>query len=473
MDFLLNNSLTRQLEKVFASDGKTLRFYCCGPTVYGSAHIGNFRTFVLQDIFRRVCELSGISTTHVRNITDVDDKTIQGAILAKQTLQDFTQSWKPQFEQDALALNLLEPHYKPSAVEHIPQQIEMIQRLLEKGFAYQASDQSVYFNIESFKDYGKLSKLQKNQSLNNAMGRLEDEYSKDNLADFVLWKAWKPEDGRNHWDSPWGKGRPGWHIECSTMSCHYLGNSFDLHSGGIDLIFPHHENEIAQSECATGKPFVRHWFHIMHLMVNGEKMSKSLGNLYTLADLAEKGFSAGEVRYVLLSGHYRKPLNFTFESLSNAQMALNRLQKCSDKLSKIATIINIHQETSPIDPSFSLFQPAWEALLNDLNTPEALGQLFIVIRKIEKLIQAQDIDAQTAQTYYLGLRNLLYSLGIVLPENTEVIPPNSIQVLAQQRWQAKQNRDWKLADQLRKQLLEQGWLIEDTSDQYHLKPSKE
>ena len=280
-------------------DGKSIRFYGCGPTVYGPAHIGNFRTFVMQDVFRRVLETSGQKTHHVRNLTDVDDKTIRQSQEEGVGLQEFTARWTDRFQEDCKALNLLPPHIEPSAVGHIPEQIELIQRLIDGEKAYQAKDGSVYFKIESFEDYGRFSRLADRRSTSDTNRETSDEYDRDSAADFALWKARRPEDGENYWPSPWGEGRPGWHIECSAICMKHLGESFDLHSGGVDLVFPHHENEIAQVEAVTCKTFARHWFHIAHLMVEGQKMSKSLGNLHTLQDLAEKGYKAQEVRYVL------------------------------------------------------------------------------------------------------------------------------------------------------------------------------
>ncbi|MDA7914582.1 cysteine--tRNA ligase, partial [Akkermansiaceae bacterium] len=266
-------------------DGKVFRFYCCGPTVYGPAHIGNFRTFVIQDVMRRVLELGGMKTKHVRNITDVDDKTIRDSVSAGMQLADFTAQWRDRFHADCVALNCLKPHIEPSAVEHIPEQVAMIEELLEKGHAYASEDGSVYFRITSFSEYGKLSRLdQRELDLGKTQNERanSDEYEKDNIADFVLWKSRRDEDGDNYWSSPWGEGRPGWHLECSAMILKYLGRTFDLHSGGEDLVFPHHENELAQSKCSCGGEFARHWFHSTHLLVNGKKMSKSSGTLYTL-----------------------------------------------------------------------------------------------------------------------------------------------------------------------------------------------
>ena len=315
----LFDTLTRTERELRPLDGSTYRFYCCGPTVYGPAHIGNFRTFVLQDVLRRALETGGTRTLHVRNITDVDDKTIRDSQKAGQSLADFTAGWTAKFHTDCDKLGLLPPHIEPGAVEHIPQQIAMIEAFVANGHAYASDDGSVYFKIASFPGYGKLSRLDEREldlgKTQNARANA-DEYEKDSVSDFVLWKARRPEDGANFWPSPWGDGRPGWHLECSAMIREYLGDSFDLHSGGVDLVFPHHENEIAQSACACGGQFAAHWFHITHLLVDGGKMSKSLGNLYTLADLEARGFTPMEVRYVLIGGHYRKALNFTLDSLT-------------------------------------------------------------------------------------------------------------------------------------------------------------
>ena len=268
----LYNTLTRTVESLEPMDGQCLRFYCCGPTVYGRAHVGNFRTFVMQDVFRRVVEAAGMKTQHVRNITNVDDKTIRGSIEAGQSLEEFTEHWTQLHQADCETLAMLPPHEEPSAIAHVPEQIELIGQLMEKDLAYQSDNGSIYYRIAAFEEYGKLCHLNKDDVRHNADRRLNtaDEYDKENASDFALWKIWREEDGDNAWDSPWGRGRPGWHIECSAMSMKYLGESFDLHSGGVDLIFPHHENEIAQSEGVTGTTFARHWFHVAHLKVEGE-----------------------------------------------------------------------------------------------------------------------------------------------------------------------------------------------------------
>ena len=271
MPLKLYDTLTREVREVFPMDGKSVRFYGCGPTVYGPAHIGNFRTFVMQDVFRRVLETSGQKTYHARNVTDVDDKTIRQSQAEGVPLHEFTDRWSKYFDKDCEALNLLAPHVQPSAVAHIPEQIVLIENLITKGKAYKAEDGSVYFNVSSFEDYGRLSRLADREITTSVTEReSSDEYERDSAADFALWKARRPEDGENYWESPWGQGRPGWHIECSAICMKHLGESFDLHSGGVDLVFPHHENEIAQVEATTNKTFARHWFHIAHLMVEGK-----------------------------------------------------------------------------------------------------------------------------------------------------------------------------------------------------------
>ena len=461
----LQDTLTRSQKEIRPIDGQTYRFYCCGPTVYGPAHIGNFRTFVLQDVFRRALETGGTRTLHVRNLTDVDDKTIRDSQAAGKTLKAFTDQWRDQFHADCEALACLPPHIEPSAVEHIPQQIAMIETLIAKGHAYASEDGSVYFKISSFPNYGKLSHLDEREldlgKTQNARAN-SDEYEKDSISDFVLWKARRDEDGENFWESPWGQGRPGWHLECSAMIAEYLGDSFDMHSGGVDLVFPHHENEIAQSECACGGHFAAHWFHITHLLVDGGKMSKSLGNMYTLYDLEAKGFTPMEVRYVLIGAHYRKPLNFTLDSLSSAKEALNKLAKAANKIAE-----NMGAETALPSADFGVFQSAWDSLNDDLNTPGALGGIFTGLREATKF------TGKEAAAALAGLNRILKALGITLPEiskDTIEIPAN-IQQLADTRWAARSNKDWATSDQLRDELAAKGWTMKDGKNSYELSKS--
>lgn len=460
MQLSIQDTLTRKQEPLEPMDGSTFRFYCCGPTVYGPAHIGNLRTFVVQDFFRRLLEFFGTSTCHVRNITDVDDKTIRESQKAGMSLEAFTSQWHQRFQADCAALGILPPHVEPSAVAHLEDQIRLIEKLMQGNHAYQAEDGSVYYRIASFPEYGKLSGLKAEGMRANASNRLnlDDEYDKESWQDFALWKAWKPEDGPNRWESPWGPGRPGWHIECSAMSMRYLGESFDLHSGGIDLIFPHHENEIAQSEAATGKTFSKHWFHVAHLRVDGTKMSKSLGNLYTLEDVTKRGFSPAELRYLLLSGHYRQSLNFTWEGLAAARTALKRILAHLTETDPLpdATVKLAEMETS-------LFQPVVAALCEDLNTAKALGVLHGILNRTELSPEGQR-----------DLRRLLRLWG--LPDQPEekveapVSVPSEIEDLGRRRFEARAAKRWDEADELRQAIQAKGWQVKDAKETYELRP---
>ncbi len=470
MPLTLFDTLSRAGRELTPLDGKIFGFYCCGPTVYGPAHIGNFRTFVLQDLFRRVLELGGTPTKHVRNLTDVDDKTIRVSQEQGQGLTDFTQHWTEQFHTDCKALNCLPPHIEPGAVEHIPQQIAMIGELMEKGHAYPAADGSVYFKIASFPEYGRLSRV-KERELKQGAAVADDEYEKDTLGDFALWKARKPEDGPNFWKAPWGEGRPGWHLECSAMIREYLGDTFDLHSGGVDLVFPHHENEIAQSVCCTthagsaaDPAFAAHWFHITHLLVDGKKMSKSLGNLYTLSDLAAKGYTPGEVRYVLTSAHYRAQLNFTLDSLDAARAALLRLARAEKALAARAGQSALPDYDTLIRQVPGPFAPAWTALNYDLNTAEALGHVFTAL----KSLKPETLSPAEAENAWRGLHLILTAFGIVFPEEkADEIPP-VIQALATARWAARTDKDWAESDRLRAELDAAGWSMKDGKEDYTL-----
>ncbi len=323
----LYNTESLQKEELRPLDGRTIRMYTCGPTVYNFAHIGNFRTYVFEDLLRRAIKFFGFSIRQAMNLTDVDDKTIKGAIEKKITLDAFTKPFKQAFFDDLKTLNIEEVEYYPQATDYIPEMIALIQKLLHQGIAYVGHDQSIYFSIAKFPTYGRLSHLHLNELQVGASERVaQDEYEKESASDFVLWKAYDPErDGEVYWDTPFGKGRPGWHIECSAMAMKLLGDQIDIHAGGVDLIFPHHENEIAQSEAASCCRFVKHWLHSEHLLVDHKKMSKSLGNFYTLRDLLIKSYSGSQVRYMLLQTHYRTQLNFTFEGLLGAASTLERL----------------------------------------------------------------------------------------------------------------------------------------------------
>jgi cysteinyl-tRNA synthetase len=470
MPLSLYDTFTREIHPVHPMDGTTLRFYCCGPTVYGPAHIGNFRTFVMQDVFRRVVEATGVATRHVRNLTDVDDKTIRRSQEEGRSLDEFTAAWTARFHEDCAALGILPPHVEPSAVAHIPEQIDLIARLFEKGHAYATPDGSVYFDVRSFPPYGRLSRLAEREITTGSVDREQaDEYDRASAADFALWKAARPEDGPNRWPSPWGEGRPGWHIECSAMAMTHLGESFDLHSGGVDLVFPHHENEIAQSEAATGKIFARHWFHVAHLTVDGRKMSKSLGNLHTLADLAERGHTPMQLRYVLLSGCYRQPLNFTFASLAAARKALARLAGWQRRLGGAPDFL------LPGEEDFGPFGPVLEALLADLNTPEALGRLHAIGREVIAAHDAGHLPPAEIEAARHGFALVLQCLGLDLSISRAdaadaAEAPAWVEALAAERLEARRQRDWALADRLRDQIHEAGWTLCDGTEGSTLKP---
>ena len=474
----LHDTLSRKRLEIVPDDGSKFRFYCCGPTVYGPAHIGNFRAFLVQDFFRRVIELSGLKTLHVRNVTDVDDKTIRESINAGISLKEFTDGWTNQFHEDCEKLNLLNPHIEPSAVEHIPEQIELIKQLIDKGNAYVSEDGSVYFSVSSYPKYGKLTRIDQ-RDLKAGAGETAndaDEYEKDNLADFVLWKAKKTEDGDNFWESPWGHGRPGWHIECSAMAMKYLGETLDLHAGGVDLCFPHHENEIAQSEACTGKTFSRHWFHNEHLMVEGNKMSKSLGNLYTLADIINKGYSPSELRFALLSGSYRTKLNFSFERMDEARLNLRRIANLAHNLGGIDSYDNLCELAQNGFIEMGPFQSSWNALLEDLNASASLGELFGAIKDVERKLAGQDISEEDRKIYKQGLSTIVNAFGWDLPDadsqNQDVEVPEKVQLLANQRWEAKSNKDWAESDRLRDEINSYGWIIKDDKEGFKLEPEK-
>lgn len=461
----LYDTLTRSAKNLEKSE--KFGYYCCGPTVYGPAHIGNFRTFLIQDVLRRLLELCSYHPIHVRNITDVDDKTIRGSRERCMALTDFTDIWTQKFHADCAELGLLAPHYEPRPTQHIAEQITLIESLVKKGHAYVSGD-GVYFNIQSFKNYGKLIRLDRRHNetqKTNSAGTCNraDEYDRESACDFALWKLYKPEDGDVFWPSPWGNGRPGWHIECSAMAMRYLGDTVHLHGGGVDLCFPHHENEIAQSEASTGNTFVQHWFHSAHLMVDGAKMSKSLGNLYTLDDIKNKQFSPTVLRYTLLAGHYRQPLNFTIASLYAAQSALLKLGKFLNLFNDMP----IHWREQPALPQhWNYLGTAFDALCNDLNIPLALGQVFKTLPKIT--------SANVAE-FLTELRVIMYALGLEPLESKHAktfIVPQHVQSMAQTRWEAKRAKDFERADALRQTLQDAGWQVADNVDDYEIFPSK-
>ncbi len=443
----LYNHLIHKVEAFKPLRPKQVRLYACGPTVYNYAHIGNLRTYIFEDVLRRAFEYAGYKVRHVMNITDIEDKIIRDAKKSKKTIYEFTEPYEKAFFGDLKKLNI-EPAFKyPKATGHITEMIKTISALLKNGLAYKANG-SVYFSISKFIKYGRLSGL-KSRELKVGARVDVDEYTKENAEDFVLWKAAKV--GEPWWRAPFGEGRPGWHIECSAMSMKYLGPTFDIHAGGVDLIFPHHENEIAQSEGATGKPFAKYFVEGEHLLVNGEKMSKSLGNVFTLRDIEVKGFDPLAFRYLTLTAHYRSKLNFTWESLEAAQNALDKLR---DSVIEIKNESKKHpyklENISMLQKRFS--EKFRKYINNDLDMPRALALLWEIM-KSEKL---------NSKTKYNLIIDFDKVLGLNLADvKTEKIPAVILK-LAKDREKYRQEKDFKKSDEIRKKIESLGWLVEDT-----------
>jgi cysteinyl-tRNA synthetase len=495
MSLRIYNTLTGRVDEFTPLEDNLVRMYTCGPTVYDYAHIGNYRTFVFQDILRRYLKYLGYELRHVMNLTDVDDNTIRNCAAAGMSLREYTDKFIQAFEVDRELLNLDRPEMNARATDHINEIVNLIQVLVEKGYAY-SSEGSVYFRIAAFPEYGKLAKV--DFSGIRAGARVDtDKYDKTDARDFVLWKAAKP--GEPFWDTPFGPGRPGWHIECSAMSMKYLGPSFDIHSGGVDLIFPHHENEIAQSEAATGKPFVRFWLHAEHLVVNGEKMSKSLGNYFTLRDLIDRSFRPTAIRYLLASVPFRKSLNFTFDGLHQAQQSIERLRNFQFRLTR---------ESFPSGENAALQERARaarkgfeEALDDNLNTAEALGAMFDMVRDgntamdrgefrdgdrgafLDALERWDRIFAVLEDNDHTKLRQF----GFLKPQTVPVadtlnregvkaqvgngdgrsalvesLSDKEIQKLIAERDEARRKGDFPRSDRIRQDLLKGGVILEDT-----------
>ncbi|PIN78076.1 cysteine--tRNA ligase [Candidatus Woesearchaeota archaeon CG10_big_fil_rev_8_21_14_0_10_34_12] len=441
----LYNTLTRKKETFKPIKPREAGIYSCGLTVYGFGHIGNYRAFITADILKRTLEFLGYKVIHVTNITDVDDKTIKNSIQQKKTLKQYTEPYTKAFFEDCESLNIEKSDFYPKATEHIKEMVEIIKKLLEKEIAYKTED-GIYFNIKKFKDYGKLAGIKTCNLKAGASKRvLKDEYDKDNVQDFALWKFWTKQDGDVFWETEIGKGRPGWHIECSAMSSKYLGNNFDIHTGGIDLVFPHHQNEIAQSEASSEEKFVNYWVHNEWLLVDGKKMSKSLGNFYTLRDIINKGYNPLYLRYFYLTSSYRKPLDFTFENLENAKNSLERLKN----------IINENKDDKKTNKEY--LDKFKKAIEDDLNAPQALAILWELVRdeKAEGKIEAiKKIDS------VLGL-NLLKKEKLEIPEE--------IKKLADEREKARKNKDFKKSDELRNKLKQKGWQVDDALGGQRLK----
>lgn len=442
MSLKLYNTLSREIEHFNPIDENEVTLYTCGPTVYNYAHIGNFRAYVFADILKRVLFYNGYNVKHVMNITDIDDKTIRDSIKENKSLKEFTEFYTKAFYEDRDSLNIMPAGLYTKATDFIPQMVKMIEKLISNGFAYKGDDGSVYFNIRKFSNYGQLSRFKLSDLKENADGRLKkDEYEKENAQDFALWKSWDDNDGEVFWETSLGKGRPGWHIECSAMSVEELGDRIDIHTGGVDLIFPHHENEIAQSECATGHNFVKYWMHNEHLLVDNKKMSKSLGNYYSLRDLEKINVSPLGFRYWLLTADYRTPINFTILTLQGAENALKRLQEAYNALPDGGT------------PDETYTDDFKNCVNDDLGTPKALALMW-------KLIKDESISSENKKATLLDF-DKVFGLGMG-SVTKEIDIPEEVKILIQDREYARTQKDWSLADNLRAKIEAYGFTVKDT-----------
>jgi cysteinyl-tRNA synthetase len=463
------NTYSRQIEQFEPRDraDRLVGIYTCGPTVYSRAHIGNFRAYIFEDLLQRHLELRGYKVHRVMNITDVDDKTIRGARETGVPLTKFTAQFKEAFFKDVETLRIKRADEFPAATDqrYIDRMIEMIRVLISRGLAYQAEDESVYFRINKFPDYGKLAHFDLTQL--QSTGRVKhDEYDKEHIGDFALWKAWDEEDGDVKWGSPWGPGRPGWHIECSAMSTALLGDEIDIHCGGVDNIFPHHEAEIAQSEGVTGKKFVRYWLHCAHLLVDGQKMSKSLGNFYTIPDVLAKGYTGRELRYALLRVHYRVPLNFTWDGMNEARESLGRIDEWLARLRECSASVPLAKTNG--EQAGSLSYTLEEALDDDLNISAALGFLFESIRETNRAMDENKLDAGSANAWLDWWKRINTVLD--LEKGSETAVPPEVAQLANEREKARGEKNWKRSDELRERIFALGWEVRDTKDGQKLAP---
>lgn len=456
------NTLSRKKEEFKPLNGNEARMYSCGPTVYNYVHLGNLRAYIFVDLVRKYLKYKGFKLKHVMNITDVDDKTIRDSQKEGKSLKEFTEFYTKAFLEDLETLNIEQADILPCATNEIDGMVELVKKLLDKEFAYKTED-GIYFSISKFKDYGKLAKLDLEQLKAGASGRVKaDEYDKENAHDFVLWKFWDAKDGDVFWETEIGKGRPGWHIECSVMSSKYLGQPFDIHTGGVDLIFPHHTNEIAQSEAAEGKKFVNFWLHNAHLIVNGQKMSKSLGNFYTLRDLAEKGYKPMAIRYELLATHYRQKLDFKEDNLKKIPATL---QKFSDFLTKLDEA-KAEKDNEEVDKLISETKLKFEESLDDdLNISPALAAIFEFMTSVNKIMD--NLSKKDAEKIRKTMLDFDSVLGIMHTESEDV--PEEVKQLAEKRIEARKQKDWDLSDKLRDEIKAKGFIVEDTKDGYRLK----
>ena len=458
MALKLYNTLTRKKEEFNPIEDKLVKIYTCGPTVYDFAHIGNFRAYVCSDILKRYLKYKGYGVSHVMNLTDVDDKTIKGANKEKIPLHEYTQRYENAFFEDLGILNIDKADIFPKATEHIKEMVDIIQNLMDKEIAYKGDDASVYYDLSKFEKYGELSHTVIDGLKAGARVK-QDSYDKEQARDFALWKSYDEQDGEVFWETKIGKGRPGWHIECSAMSMKYLGEHFDIHAGGIDLVFPHHENEIAQSEASTGKKFVNYWIHNEHLLVDGHKMSKSLGNFYTLRDLLNKRHNPMAIRYLLLSANYRIQLNFTEEALKASENAVARLNDFMVKLGELkhdSCYSFIEQKMAEVKSGFE------EAMDDDLNISAALAHVFDFIKHINTLIMEKQIGKKNSEEIINLMREFNKVLG-VLKEREEELSPE-LRKLIDERESARKTGNFKKADEIRLMLKDKGIVLEDTRE---------
>lgn len=454
------NTLTRTKEVFESLTPGKVGMYTCGPTVYNFAHIGNFRAYMFEDLLRRHLKYRGYAVTQVMNLTDVEDKIIRTCRETGESLKSLTGRYAQAFFEDLDALGIERAEVYPAATDHIPEMIELIKTLRANGHTYDA-DGSIYFRLSTFPTYGRLSHFNMDELREGASGRVaSDEYEREDARDFALWKAYDEQDGAVFWETELGRGRPGWHIECSAMSMKYLGTTFDIHTGGIDNMFPHHENEIAQSEAATGKPFVRYWMHCAHLNVEGRKMAKSFGNFYTLRDLLEKGYNPLAIRYVLIATHYRQPNNFSWDGLEAADQALARIRDFRLRLK------DVHGNSgNSLESEIHACEEAFGAALDDdLNISAGLAVVFDFIRDINRLVDRGEVSAAGAQNAVALLDRLDAVTGLFACDATEEAAPQRVLELVLERQQARRAKDFARSDAIRDQLLGEGWLIEDTPD---------
>lgn len=466
MTLKIYNTMSRKVEELIPggikkSDIKEyppVTIYACGPTVYSFAHIGNFRTFMFNDLLRRYLKFRGFTVNHAMNITDVDDKTINGSLRDGVTLREYTEKYTAIFFDDLKTLNIESVEHNPKATESIDEMINILKRIDDKGILY-SRDGSLYFNIAKFEQYGRLSALESRET--KAGARYDaDEYEKDDVRDFALWKA--PKENEPFWETPYGPGRPGWHIECSAMIRKIFGTTIDIHTGGVDLIFPHHENEIAQSEAAYGERFVRYWIHVEHLLVDGAKMSKSAGNFYTLRDLIGKGYSPRSIRYLLMSAHYRKQLNFTLDGIKQADQALERIDNLIVRLRDVKKSGEASDETNSMTEK--MLSEFTETMDNDLNISGGLGVFFDFVTKINTLIAEDKLTERDASIILDAIAKLDSVFGFISFGEEEDVDSERINALVEERIQAKKDKDFRRSDEIRDMLKEEGIILEDTKD---------